>query len=178
MKPWDEHELERFLDRSLSEYSNVPPREGLEGRIITGLASRRPERTHPWIWTLLPTAAAVVMAVLWWMPKKEVPAPPAAYVVLPKVPAVEKRSTPRVIAAKQWKPQIQQNQVAETVKNEPRLPTFPSQPDQSQARMLLQFVQGSPQTAQQVVQEEEEFRRLVAENLGDATNSDQELETR
>jgi len=177
MKQRDEDELERFLDRALTEYSGGLPRVGLEQRILANLAAQAQERTRRWMWITVPACAVLVVAmVLWWMQRKEVPAIPAAYGVLPSAPEVMKRSAPHLAAGKGPKPP--QRRASEIARTEPRLPTFPSPPDESQARMLLRFVQRSPATAEQVVKEEEDFQKLAAEYTPTSANTEQEMERR
>lgn len=175
----DDHEIERFLDRALNEYGKGSPCEGLEQRILANLAANPTKASSWWAWALVPVAAVViVLAVLGLKPAKYVPAPPVAGATAPPAPAVALRKTPSVTAAKWHKRLRADTREAVVAKTAPRLPTFPSQPDESQARMLLQFVQRSPNAAQQVVKEEEEFQKLVAENVEDSRKTEQELEMR
>ncbi|HUN90271.1 MAG TPA: hypothetical protein VMU28_15835 [Terriglobales bacterium] len=173
----NEDELERFLDRALAEYSEAP-REGLEQRILANLATSPAKTRWPSAWLLVPACAVLISgAVLWLKPEKEVPAPTVVNTVVPTAPNVVPPKTLVVTVAKQPKPHRPKPRVTQDSTAAPRLPTFPSQPDESQARMLLQFVQGSPQTAQQVVKEEEDFQKLVAQNFQDSNHTNG-LETR
>ena len=175
----DDNELERVLDRSLHEYSEVSARDGLEQRILANLAAS-PEKTRRWwAWAVVPASAVVmVVGVLWVRLATEIPAPPITISATPTAPNLTSRSARVVTASKRRNSRRTAPQVTEVARAEPRLATFPSQPDEPQARMLLQFVQGSPRAAEQVVKEEEEFKKLVAENFEGSTNPEQELETR
>jgi len=174
----DEHELEQFLDRALNEYSEVSARDGLEQRILANLTANPAEPRNRWGWVLIPAAAVlIVVAVLWLQTEKKAPTPPVAKTAIPSAPSIATNRTQPFVAVKRGRSHRPLPRAAGLVKTTPRLATFPSQPDESQARMLLQFVQGSPKAAQQVVKEEEEFQKLVAENFKDS-KTEQGLEMR
>src|SRR5581483_8151580 len=164
MKQWDDKDLDRLLDRTLSEYTSEP-RAGLEQRVLANLASAQTQRRRWWIWAAVPVLAVVLIAVLVWTTPRKPIEPPVA-VNGPSAPNVTKSppsQQPAVsVAAKIRKPMRKRVVESQVVAVAPKLPTFPSQSDDTQVRLALQFVQNNPALAQQVVKEDEEFQEAVA----------------
>ena len=171
MKHQDD-ELDRLLDRSLNEYSAEAPRSGLEQRILANLEVSGATPKRWWIWAAAPVCAGVLIAaVLWSLSQTKVtPPPPIANGSAPAVERVSNSQTPRVATAAK-RPHRRTNVRSATVSQAPRLPTFPSQTDEAQARLLLRFVQGQPAVAKQVVREEEQFQELAFRNFDRAEDS-------
>lgn len=174
MRPRDENELERFLDRTLSEYSSEAPRDGLEQRILANLAVNTARRRSPWwIWAAVPACAALIVGALlfWHAAGQPSPNPPIADVPKKEIPGPVAHDHTLTRSANVRKPPPGRRAVVSTVArlpkqnaplHEPRLATFPSSPDGSQARMLLAFVQRHHALASAVAQEQEEFQKLAA----------------
>lgn len=174
MKRWDHGELDRLLDESLKEFSGEDPRQGLEQRILANLADPVAPKRMRW-WKAFPVAAALLIAAaLWiWMPRKTAPAPEV--VRIPAAPVVNvTHMTPRAVAYRQHRMRKPTRKLSGVANAGPKLPTFPSQADETQARLALRFVQGNPHEAQEVIGEQKEFRDLVARNAEPSQNSQQE----
>ena len=165
--------FDRLLDKGLSEYGNVSPRDGLEQRLLARLVEE-PQRRPNWRWlrAAVPVMAAVLIAIFFSArpPTKsdtnvaKVPSPTTASpatsetTVAPPTPASH-------VAAARPEPRVQKAAIVarkEPQLAQPKLATFPS-PDESeqQARMLLRFVTRSPSEAVQVASEQEEFQKLA-----------------
>lgn len=160
MKQWDDKDLDRLLDRTLSEYS-AEPRVGLEQRVLANLASTQAQRRRRWLWAAVPACAAVLIAVLVWTTQKSIAPPELAKA--PDAPAVTKAPhTQAVQAAKVHKPTRKRSVEPQTVAAAPKLPTFPSHTDETQVQLALRFVQNNPALAQLVVKEDQEFQEATA----------------
>jgi hypothetical protein len=172
----DRDKLDRFLDEALAEYSDANPRTGFEQRLLANLPSVQDERgwSWRWLWLVGPALAAMVLiAVLALRPTPkheenrankttvmESAAPPriSSQPIAPERPAVAriqpKRRTHRKVAAN-TRPSP-----------EPRLATFPAPDgDDQQARLLLSFVTRHPDTAKEVVREEQEFQEMAEASM-------------
>jgi hypothetical protein len=165
-----DNELDRFLDRSLSEYSQEAPRSGLEQRVLANLEASAATPKRWWIWVVLPVGAAILtVAVLWNSLLTKVPPPTMANASAPAVGRAEPHAPTIVATSKRRRHRT--NVRSGVVSQTPRLPTFPSQTDEAQARILLRFVQDHPAVAKQAVMEEEEFQKLAFGSFDPAENS-------
>ncbi len=166
MKQWDDKDLDRLIDRTLSEYA-TEARDGLEQRVLANVGAAGAQPRRWWIWIAVPAfAMVVVVAMLVWTSAQNRPIAPPEIAKGPKAPEVVKvpprqqraiRVVARKPALRRSKPQI--------VAISPKLPSFPSQTDDTQVRLALRFVQNNPALAQQVVKEEEEFQEATARNF-------------
>lgn len=170
MKQWDDKDLDRFLDRALAEFTGEP-RTGLEQRVLANLASAQARPRRLWIWAAVPAFAAIVIAALVWTMLPQKPAEPKIAVKAPIAPIVAATTAAgrppavRRVAhrTKQMRKTVTEARVAPA---DPRLPTFPSQTDETQVQLALRFVQNNPALAQQVVKEDKEFQEATARNFG------------
>jgi len=170
MKQWDDKDLDQFLDQVLSEYSQEAPRAGLEHRILANLAAEPARPRRWWIWAAVPACAAILITALLLVTALRNPVQPPAIAETPTAPVVTKVVTNqqqpvRNVVAHVHTPALKHRDETSTVAVTPKLQTFPSQSDETQVRLALQFVQNNPALAQQVVKEEEQFQEAVARNL-------------
>jgi len=162
MKQWNENDLDGLLDRTLSEYSGEP-RAGLEQRVLANLASAEVRPRRWWIWAAVPVLAAILIALLVWSSSLKKPVTPPDIAKAPAAPAITKRqSAPPTVAHVHRRSSTNHAVEARSTPAEPRLPTFPSQGDDTQVQLALRFVQNNPALAQQVVKEDQKFQEATA----------------
>lgn len=168
--------VDDLLEASLSHYSSVTPRAGLEGRVLAHSRAAQ-ERRVRFLWAgwlaAGVTAALIVMGVLSLAHRLTIPSPPkAAEVVKPMLPTGPRPSpvmvpTVRAHALLQVsKGQIRQaNPISASV--ESRLPVFPSpSPMTDQEKLLVQYVHTTPAEALSAKpSESEDFQELKIEEI-------------
>lgn len=174
----DHEQFDRLLDKALSEYGKISPREGLEHRLLARLATPEPARrwNWRWAWAAVPALAVILIVIFFTAhptPKRD------ATVTNPPLPAntapVEDKSIN--VAPPAPEPQVALTRPRRRVhtvstvahkepESPPKLATFPS-PDETaqQARLLLRFVTRTPSEAIQVANEQEEFQKSVEASM-------------
>lgn len=176
----DNSKFDRLLDKALSEYGNVSPREGFEHRILATLASPKPDRSwsRGWWWLAVPSMAAVLVVMAFFMRATRNPGATQVASITPTARVTTTQATPApkltdkpTVALK--KTQRRNPSVGKRSRQEaPRLATFPSGYEaEQQARLLLLFVTRHPDQAQQIVREEQQFQELAELSMNrDAEN--------
>lgn len=186
MKQWDDKDLDRFLDRTLSEYGQEAPRHGLEQRMLARLAAAPARPRRWWIWAAVPVCAAILIAILLWnssASKKPVLPPDIAHIPPSKV--IERETTSAALQLK--RPEIRPPVVATAYQHPtstgravaasttPRLPTFPSQKgDDELVQLAVRFAQTHPAVAEQIAQEQQEFNQMAAAFTAPLTEQNQQ----
>jgi len=168
----EQEKIDKLLDRALGEYGETSPRAGLEGRVLARLEA---EATHPlnlrWWWIAVPAMAVliVIAILLAWSPQpKKVDianVPPVRVGVQPAPPTVAEPSPTATLTrprGKHLRPKAPAKATPEAPDSEPRLATFPSRDaDDQLVKLAMQFVQTHPEKAQEIVQEQKEFREMA-----------------
>ena len=165
--------IDKFLDSALSEYSEASPRDGLEQRILAGLtaAERNPRSNWRWVWVAVPVVALVVV-LLMHLPRRRPPEIAHDRSISTEqvkkhvggevvAPVVAKASRPAMKNRHRANAAVSEVKVAARESAEPRLERFPSPDNDEQARLLLRFVTRNPDTAKEVVKEQEEFQQVA-----------------
>jgi hypothetical protein len=164
----NDHELDRLLDKSLSECANTSPRGGLEERILANLAESPKRRSWMWLWITAPVTAVIIFAALMLFRTDNKTSTVqvaiiASPVTNPTVPQL--KTPPPPVTSNQPHPKRvrpRRKPVTAEGTREPMLAQFPSPVAPDEARLLLQFVHQHPDTAQAVLREQQEFRAMIA----------------
>jgi hypothetical protein len=164
----NDQELERWLERALSEYRAASPRDGLEQRVLANLQTQ-PRAVGWWRWWWVVAAAMVVTAVgvrihshvsnqveVANIQQKQVapkvdsatlPAAESHTQLRPRSRAVHNKNVPRPMT----QPSIT-----------PRLKTFPSRSgDDELVRLAVRFAEQHPEMAGQISREQNDFRQMA-----------------
>ncbi len=166
-----EDRLDRFLDDALKDGGAALPRMGLEQRILANLAAEPLAANKVWRWWWAMPVLAVIVLVMMLAIRKE-PKPELRANAVPKAEEVEhaaKPAVPTIQAVHQQQPNLtakKRQRVHRSQPEEPRLAKFPSDGDADEIRLLMQFVRRNPETAQELVREQEDFQTLAEQKLG------------
>jgi len=162
----DDKFLDELLNASVRHYSDEPPREGLEGRVLARLRSERAAKARRlWAWALAAGVAAIVVIIVGIALRKPVPVNPAITSQhvsapqrtaenLPAGPAVALRTAP---ARHRSRPSKREAQLAE-----PHWPEqFPTPaPPSEQERLLLAYTRWTASSGPQGAAVEEQQDRV------------------
>ena len=169
----DHDKFDPLLDRALSEYGNVSPREGLEQRLLARLAAEQPRRSWNWrwLWAAVPAMAIGLIVFLATRPAvkpdtnvAKAPSRPIITPATPKAAGLSPTQAPQVSAVHAPR-RVHTDATVSTMESsgaQPKLTTFPS-PDESeqQARLLLAFVTHHPEEAHEVVEDNQQFYEMA-----------------
>jgi hypothetical protein len=143
--------VESLMDDALASYARQEPRPGLEQRVLARIhADTAPRRAIPrWTW-VIPAAACLLCAGVFWSrhagtPEQSKPAQVIVRATAP--PRPETPQTPRIVQ------RVRKRKVL------PRLPQFPAPaPVTNEERALLAFVAQAPKEAREALTESEQQR--------------------
>jgi hypothetical protein len=181
MEANDRDRLDKWLDSALSQYGNVQPRAGLEGRIVANLEARRRVVRRRWALVFAGVAVACAMLVTGW-PNKSTKALQTNLAKLshpsPAIDEmVDQTSTTRALPSRTQRVQQKTWAKVRRAANSDatsRLSQFPSpSPLTDRELTLAKYVAQFPKEAELIAQEQETFEQQMQQAALELRNQNQ-----